>query len=104
MLGYPRLEDAVRTEDIDNTMPLSGDVVVLFGILNCICHINVAAEVLDAEGRVPGGTMRILEGTRKGSRAETRIKHLHGAGPATRSVNQAVARGIRGSGQTFLNG
>src|SRR5438132_14224814 len=101
MLSDSCLQDPVGIEDIDDARALAGDIVMLFGVLNCVGDINVAAKLLDTKGRIATWNMGILEATRQSYRVEIGIKHVYRAGPEIGGVNQTIPGRIRGNGQPF---
>src|SRR5207244_11729905 len=79
------------------------DVVRLKCNLHGVSDVDVAAELLDAEGRVAGGNTGIFEATRQGYGMKIGTKHVHGAGPEIRCVKQSIAGGIGGDGEAFVD-
>ena len=51
--GHSTEQIAVRVECVDEPVPYTRDVVMLVGVLERVGHVDRAAQVADAERRVP---------------------------------------------------
>src|SRR5438093_372472 len=64
-------------EDVDEAVPMAGDVVVSVGVLVRVSDVDLAVEVLNAEGRIAGGDLGIVERAGERGGLEAGVEYVH---------------------------